>query len=278
VIFSGDSSFVLNANGKRFTFKSDKKKLSGERMKKTDDLELLIERALSTELTPKRTKATKLLSSLPNGLKTFVYNQINYKFLPRWRRRKLRNKNFTVFCNNCRAGKWAYNELGLRYTTPTVGLFFLSNDYIKFLENFEYYIKQPLWFKRTSKSEKVNEYRKTKPYPVGALDDVEIHFMHYKSESETAEKWTRRTQRINFSNLFFMYVGPPSGRIDNLNVNTVQDAKRFEDLPFVHKILVPEPDASPRTANVVLMSGGSIEVKPFNMVKWLNGEYDACER
>jgi uncharacterized protein (DUF1919 family) len=216
---------------------------------------------------PKRMKAVKMQSSLPKRVKTFVGNQVDYKLLSHWRRRKLRNKNFTVFGNDCRAGIWAYKELGLQYTTPTVGLFFLTSDYLKFLENFEYYIKLPLLFKQTSKSEELNEYRKTKPYPLGVVDDVEIHFLHYKNESEAAEKWARRTKRINFGNLFFMFVG------DN-SAETAHCAKRFKNLPFINKIFLPEPDASPRTANIVSVSRGSIEVKPFNVVKWLNGEYE----
>lgn len=37
-------------------------------------------------------------------------------------------------------------------------------------------------------------YPKTKKhwYPIGKLDDIEVHFSHYDSQEEAMEKWTRR--------------------------------------------------------------------------------------
>ena len=40
----------------------------------------------------------------------------------------------------------------------------------------------------------VSKYKdRAKTYPLGLLDDIEIHFTHYKSEEEAHEKWERRT-------------------------------------------------------------------------------------
>lgn len=39
--------------------------------------------------------------------------------------------------------------------------------------------------------------------PIGMLDDIEIIFMHYKSEEEAREKWMRRKLRMNWDNLIF---------------------------------------------------------------------------
>lgn len=39
--------------------------------------------------------------------------------------------------------------------------------------------------------------------PIGLLDDIEIIFMHYKSEDEAREKWMRRKLRMNWDNLIF---------------------------------------------------------------------------
>ena len=33
------------------------------------------------------------------------------------------------------------------------------------------------------------------------LDDIEIYFMHYKTEALAAEKWYRRCERINWDNI-----------------------------------------------------------------------------
>ena len=71
---------------------------------------------------------------IKNKLKPIVYPIIN--FIPR---RRLKNKNFTIICDNCWAGK-VYQELGLPYQTPFVGMFVFSPDYIKMLKNLKHYL------------------------------------------------------------------------------------------------------------------------------------------
>jgi uncharacterized protein (DUF1919 family) len=146
-------------------------------------------------------KVTRIIDQASTSLKVRVGDRIYAGY----ERKKLRKTDFSIICDNCIAGS-IYHKLGLQYTTPTVGLFFYSEDYITFLENFEYYIRQPLKFIHTSKHPEANELRKTIHYPIGILgNDVEIQFLHYKGEREAAEKWGRRTKRINFDNLFFIY-------------------------------------------------------------------------
>lgn len=200
------------------------------------------------------------------------------RLLARFRRRKLINRNFSVICNDCLAGMAIYQKLGVEYTTPTVGLFFYSDDYIKFLENFEHYIRQPLKFKKTSKHPEVNDLLKTHRYPIGVLgDDVEIQFSHYKDEIEAAEKWERRSKRINFSNLFFMYSDRFGFRAEFLD--------RYEKLAIKRKIFFSsKPRGHPGLVVFVRDWEGKSQVegmavnrkfeKYFDVVKWLNGEDD----
>lgn len=121
------------------------------------------------------------IENIKNRLKPIIYPIIN--FVPR---RRLRNKEFTIICDNCWAGK-VYSELGIPYQTPFVGLFIFSPDYIKLLNNLDYYLKsggQSLRFVRESKY--IKEFDNS--YPLALLDDIEIHFLHYQSESEAREK------------------------------------------------------------------------------------------
>jgi uncharacterized protein (DUF1919 family) len=203
--------------------------------------------------------------------------RVGDKILAPYRRTKLRNKDFSIIGNDCIA--WGiYRKLGLQYTTPTVGLFFFSEDYIRFLENFEHYIKQPLKFKETSKYPEGNDLRKTRHHPIGFLgDDVEIHFLHYKDEKEAAEKWSRRTKRINFDNLFFIYTDGENFREEYL--------PRYEKLPFAHKIFL---SSRPRGNGLCTVFVRDYEGEPHvgdssrnrryekyvNVIKWLNGEKD----
>jgi uncharacterized protein (DUF1919 family) len=39
-------------------------------------------------------------------------------------------------------------------------------------------------------------------YPIGTLDDVEIHFMHYYTCREAEEAWNKRKARINWDKIF----------------------------------------------------------------------------
>lgn len=84
--------------------------------------------------------------SLKDRIKPIVYPIIN--FIPR---RRLKNKNFTIICDNCWAGK-VYQELGLPYQTPFVGMFVFSPDYIKMLKNIKHYLSGniPLKFVKES--------------------------------------------------------------------------------------------------------------------------------
>ena len=41
--------------------------------------------------------------------------------------------------------------------------------------------------------------------PIGVLDDIEVVFLHYKSEQEALEKWNRRSKRINWNNIVFKF-------------------------------------------------------------------------
>lgn len=49
-------------------------------------------------------------------------------------KKRLANRNFTILCNNC-VGGVILHELGERFNSPTVNLFFGAEDYIKFWKN-----------------------------------------------------------------------------------------------------------------------------------------------
>ena len=153
--------------------------------------------------------------TLKNKLKPIVYPIIN--FIPR---RRLKNKNFTIICDNCWAGK-VYQELGLPYQTPFVGMFVFSPDYIKMLKNLKYYLSGniPLTFVKESKY--IKDFDNA--YPLALLDDIELHFLHYADEEEATQKWNRRLERIHWDNLYFKF--------NDIDVCTYELMKEFEELP-----------------------------------------------
>ena len=151
------------------------------------------------------------------------------KFGSSYRRKKLKIKNPTIISNNCWAGIVS-QYLGIKYYTPTIGLYFFSEEYIKFLERFDYYIKQKLEIIDTKDSKYYDEMIKKNHQNaiVGKLDDVEIVFLHMKTGKEAIEKWNKRVKRINRRNIIFKFC--------EQNECSSEYIKRFENLPFKNKI------------------------------------------
>lgn len=98
---------------------------------------------------------------------------------------KYKDLKFAFVANNC-WGAEAYKLYQKEFNTPFIGLFLMGPDYIKLLEDFDTYMNTKLEF---TESKGYN-------YPIGRLNDVEIHFMHYHSEEEARDKWERRTKRF----------------------------------------------------------------------------------
>ena len=164
-----------------------------------------------------------------------------------WReRRKLNCTDFTIISNNCWAG-FAYQQFGLPYNTPTIGMGIVDDDYMKFLENFDYYINLTPKF-INPKEAKDYELRKRLrggeiDYPVAQLDDITLWFTHYHSEEEAMTKWERRRKRINKNRILVKW----SQRYN-------QDPEllcRFLKLPFKNKIAFVEPGSPIEDPNVI---------------------------
>ena len=108
-------------------------------------------------------------------------------------RERLKNKDFSLIASNCN-GAFILHDLGLRFNSPTVNLFLYPSDFVKYAQNLKYYSSLELEF---IKKENID-------YPVGKLGDIEIYFMHYKTEEEARQKWIDRTSRINYDNIFIL--------------------------------------------------------------------------
>jgi len=154
------------------------------------------------------------------------------------RREKLNNSDFSIFSNNCWAGH-VYRYYGLPYKSPTVGLYFYADEYIRFLEKPQYYISQPLKFISYQDS-KYREYQMKKSeinVPIGVLDNIEIVFLHYTEEAEAYEKWNRRCERINWNNICLKF--------SNQNLCTEKHIQTFDKIENDKKFVFvnrPLPD------------------------------------
>lgn len=142
--------------------------------------------------------------------------------------KKIRNKNLTIISNNCWGGVF-YRNSNLEYLSPTIGMFFISKEYIKFINNLKHYIDSELTFIDLEES-KYKDYLKKIQYTsiIGKIDDIEIYFLHYKSKEEALEKWNRRKKRINYNNIVYKF--------NDQNLCTYEDLKQFEKFNAKNKI------------------------------------------
>lgn len=217
-----------------------------------------------------------LLNKILLPVKSKFYNSpLREKFYKANARLRLRNKNFTILSNNCWA--WSvYEDVGLPYDTPTIGLYFFANCYLKFLQRLEYYLQCKLEFKRDSLYDEGNRRIAFSDfiYPIGKLDDLEIHFFHYKTEEEAFQKWNKRVQRIHFDNLFI------AG--SDKDLCTPEHIRQFDALPYKNKVFFSAKNY-PELKSVVWLQSfagqgsiGDIAThrwpcrKYFDVVKWLN--------
>ena len=106
-------------------------------------------------------------------------------------RRKMKNDYFSILSQNCIGGVF-YHDMGLKFTTPTVNLYFTCPDFVKFVLNLDYYLNKDI------------EMTWGEEYPIGYIDDIRVYFQHYKSCTEAKKKWEERKGRINKENLVIL--------------------------------------------------------------------------
>lgn len=121
-------------------------------------------------------------------------------------RKRLTNSRCSVFSSNCVGGVICH-DLGLRFNSPTVNLYFLPSDFVRFAKHPERYLKARLI---------ENTNRTSLGYPVGVLIDIEIRFMHYKSFDEARESWERRSKRVDLDNARWIMVDRDGATIEDV--------------------------------------------------------------
>ncbi len=163
----------------------------------------------------------------------YVFNSLTYKIeikkkeqrdkrrylkIEKKQRKRLINKNPTILSINCN-GCTISHDLGLRFNSQFVNLWMYPKEFLKYMENLDYYNALPISFVEQE------EY----DYPVGMVGDIHIFFTHYHTNEEANAKWEERKKRIDKSNAFVMMTDQEGC--------TLEDVKRFGELPFPNKVL-----------------------------------------
>ena len=107
-----------------------------------------------------------------------LIQRIEWRIYKEIKRLRLKNRRPTIIASNC-IGTFIYYDMKIKYLSPTINLSFEMNDYVRFLENLEWHLQQP-----------VVPYKDDRfDYPCGMIGDVEIRFNHYKTIEEAISKW-----------------------------------------------------------------------------------------
>ncbi len=197
------------------------------------------------------------------------------KLYCKWLKIFVKSKDFTIISNNCWGGG-IYENMNLQYNSPTVGLFFYAPCYIKFLSNLKENLSKEIEFVSKSIYEEANEDREKRNlnYPIGKIDDIEIHFLHYKSEIEALEKWKRRALRVNFNKLFVKFC--------DRDLCTLKEIEQFSKLNLQNKVFFSSKKLNLLSFCIYLEDYkencfvGSLYEHPwmyrkkFSVVNWLN--------
>lgn len=176
------------------------------------------------------------MKNILRKIKRYILRKIKF-----YRRIGLKNKEVAIISNNCTGG-YVYQYFGLEYCSPTEGLFFTSEDYIKLCRDVKGYFSKELMFilpENSKNKEMLCGTNNFGHYPVAQLGDIEIYFMHYHNQEEAEQKWKRRISRIDYNNLIFLFT--------ESDLSEPSDIDAFCDLPIKNKICLSYRDYGGRT-------------------------------
>jgi len=126
----------------------------------------------------------------------------------------------TIFSSDCMAGL-IYHSLGRKFYTPTINMSIRDADFLKLMEDYDYYKDRGLCFKSG------------KNYPVGFIGEGErsviINFEHFTTNEEAASKWNERKYRSQEIGERFIIMAD-----QNL---TDREVERFKSLTAKRKIM-----------------------------------------
>ena len=189
------------------------------------------------------------------------------------------NKDFTIISRDCIGGV-LYHQLGLRFLSPTINLFFVPDDFNIFCLHLKKYIKGKL----------VELEDKNVNYPVGLLypshslflKPIRVDFMHYDSFTEAYNKWEERKTRINYKNIYIINSFCYPREIESFSKELVKkwNKIKYKKMVFVDKkygfkdeYLIAKPDYSTDYAWLLTTKKDDESKRVFNefdFIKFLN--------
>lgn len=108
-------------------------------------------------------------------------------------------ERFSIVSNDCWGGE-IYRLAGRPYSSPFIGLMVMGPCFVRIVSDLDAALASPLHEVSSSRYED----RNPPGYPIGVLAavDAELHFLHYATFADAAEKWHRRAIRVDREHLF----------------------------------------------------------------------------
>lgn len=179
--------------------------------------------------------------------------------------------NPSIICSNCIGGE-IYHDLGMKFYSPTINLWMTESDFLKLISNLKGYLSDELVFQENGGR-----------YPVAELGEITIHFLHYSTEKDAAEKWYSRSKRIDFENIYIIMCDLDLSDEEFLKFQDINIAKkkimfttnperaRYKD---VFQITEYTPNSYVRKYAVNRLNGFRDFEKFWDFTGWLSGRED----
>ncbi len=113
-------------------------------------------------------------------------------------RKQIRFSEVSIISQNCIGGV-IYSLIGQEFLSPTINMFIEDDNFIKLINNLEYYMSLP---PKPLIDNFIDPINKSIKYPKICIDDIEICCLHYKNCKDAIDAWERRKKRINFNKIF----------------------------------------------------------------------------
>lgn len=150
-----------------------------------------------------------------------------------------------------------------------------TKDYIKFVYHLKEYTTMPLNF-ITYKESRYRDILESRggdniKCPIAIIGDIEVIFLHYKTDEEARNKWTRRCERIVWDHLLF--------KMSEQNLCEYSDLEAFDSFFAANKVLFVHKDYGLKSQIIFKEFTNDTEVlndtndfrKYVNLIKWIKG-------
>lgn len=106
-------------------------------------------------------------------------------------KKTFKRQHISLISQQCIGGV-IYHDMEMEFLSPTINLYIEPHDFLKMVENLEFYMNIPINIKKENN------------LIIGYIEDIRIIFLHYNNESLAKEKWEERKKRILFDKLFII--------------------------------------------------------------------------